>query len=224
MLQEVARMRLINILVVLFILTVGAWAQSFPMTDEAKKDPSFLAFRQNLQSIIKKRDWNELLKHVDPQITYTYGLGKPGPQGFKEFWTSESRNLWPELSTAIDRGGKFNEDKSFTAPYYTTTLWPKDRDEQTWAAVVGNDVTIYVAADKKSRGLKGLSYQLIEVAPQDKFDPKWTKIVLPKDYQNALKFKWGFIESKNIGRLLDYHAEFSKKNGRWLLTAFTGGC
>jgi hypothetical protein len=222
--QELIGMRFITTISLLFILTIGAWAQSFPMTDEAKKDPSFLAFRQNLQAIVKKRDWNELLKHVDPQITYTYGLGKPGPQGFKQFWTSESRNLWLELGTALNRGGKFSESKSFTAPYYTTSCWPKDKDEQAWAAVVGNDVPVYVAADKKSRELKGLSYQLVEVAPQEKFDPKWTKILLPKDYQNALKIESGYIESKNIGRLLDYHAEFVKKNGRWWLTTFAGGC
>ncbi len=216
-------MRLITIISLLFILTVGAWAQSFPLTDEAKKDPSFLAFRKTLQSIVKKRDWNALLKHVDPQITYTYGLGKPGPQGFKEFWTTESRNLWPELGAALDRGGKFEND-GFIAPYYTTSCWPKDKDELLWVAVVGNDVPIFVEPDKKSRELKGLSYCLVELAAMEKHNPNWVKIELPADYKNALKFRWGYIESKYVGRLLDYHAQFVKKNGRWMLTSFTGGC
>src|SRR4051794_4851034 len=89
--------------------------------DEGPKDPSFLAFRNQLIDAVKRRDHRFLLSHLDPHILTSplavlSGTGGRGIIRFKKQWhpdDSESE-LWPQLIKILALGGSF---KRGAAPY-----------------------------------------------------------------------------------------------------------
>ena len=219
--------KLLFLLVAVALFIAPAIAQSFPLHDDGVKDPSFQKFRQSLQKIVKNRDWKALSEALDPKIVYSYGIDKPGREGFLAFWKQPGRDLWSELGLILERGGRFDDKRQhFLAPYTYSCDWPKGKGEDC-ATLVGQQVPIYEKPDKSSRSFKPLSYYMVRIhQSQDpyKSDPKWTKIYLPSDYQNALKIEAGYVETKFVAQPTDYHADFQYKNGRWMLSEFTGGC
>lgn len=209
-------------LLLILALALAASAQSLPFQDEASKDPTLVKFRQSLQKAVAARDWKALTPLLAPDLTYTFGLGKPGPQGFREFWDRPGRDVWKELATVLRRGGAFDGPSTFWAPYWYRR-WPEDKPESEWAMLVGENVPFYLEPNLKSHQYKGPSWWLARVANQEKYDPKWAEIYLPAEYQNALKVERGFVERKHVAHLLDYRAQFEKKKGRWWLTTFVAG-
>lgn len=219
-------------LVLLFIIALTlvstVWAQDFPFRDEAASDPSFAAFRKELRQAVRQHNWDAVLKICDPHMTYTFGPpgNKPMPQAFRSFWEAQPQEkFWDKIAKVLDGGGIFANKNTFTAPY-SYGCWPKDVDEFTHVAVTSKQATIFEKADPNSRQFKEIGYCLVKTADNDgqNYDrSKWQKIELPKDYQNALKIRWGFLRKSDCAHHLDYRAGFEKKNGRWKMTFFVAG-
>lgn len=209
-------------LFIVLALALAAGAQSLPFVEQSSQDPSLAAFRKSLQKAVAARDWKALTPLLAPDITYTFGLGKPGPKGFRAFWDRPDRNVWKELSTVLQRGGALDGPSSYWAPYYYRQ-WPEDKPESDWVVLAGEDVPLYPEPNLKSHQYRGPSWWLVKVARPEKYDPKWVEIYLPADYQNALKFERAFVERARVGHLLGYRAQFEKKGGRWLMTTFVAG-
>ena len=99
--------------------------------DDAKKDPSFFAFREKLIAAAERRDAAFILSILDPKIELSFG-GDAGIADFKRIWkiTSKASEFWNEFLPVIKNGGSFSgqgSERGFFAPY-TFSDFPEDLD------------------------------------------------------------------------------------------------
>src|ERR1041384_1016151 len=136
----------------LFILTAAISSTSFAQeryvkpADEAKKDPSFFAFREKLIAAAKKKDSKYLLSIVDPDIKNGFG----GDDGIKEFTSRwdfggpDNDDFWDEFLPVITNGGSFlktNGNSIFFAPY-VFNAFPEDLDVFKYRVITGKNVNL----------------------------------------------------------------------------------
>ncbi len=194
--------------------------------DEAKKDASFLAFREKLIAAVKKRDTKYLLGIVDRDIKLSFG-GDEGIEDFKRIWKISSPNskLWDELLTALTNGGRFDKEGKntyFAAPY-SFNGFPDDLDVFEYQLIFGNNVNLRVKPDLQAKVIDRLSYNVVKVDYQNSVGDKkndgeylWLKV-------ETLGGKKGFVNAKFVRSPIDYRAIFEKKGGNWKMTAFIAG-
>jgi hypothetical protein len=75
--------------------------------DEAADCPGFVAFRTNLQQIIKRKDSAALLEIVDPKIRTSFGDDN-GRDTFRRMLAEPAADgdAWNELSAVLALGGR----------------------------------------------------------------------------------------------------------------------
>ena len=195
--------------------------------DDAKKDPSFLAFRTALIAAAERRDANYIYSIVDRNIKLGFG-GEDGIGNFKKTWklTNKDSEFWAEFLTVIKNGGAFSEKgRLFTAPY-TFSSWPEDIDAFEYLAVFGNNVNLRDAPSKDGKVIGSLSYNIVRVdseksvmsnAARDE-DRRftWYKVT-------TLGGKEGFVSADFVRNSIDLRAGFEKVRGKWRMTFFLAG-
>ena len=183
--------------------------------DEGSMNPGFLAFRNQLQAIVAKRDTAALLEILHPEIRASFGSDH-GIQAFKALWNLDAppSELWKELGTVLELGGTFSDPSTFTAPY-TFSRWPDEVDSFDYMAVVGTNVRIRTEPATESPILATVSYAILEVNLGAKPVDGWT----------AVKFNGsrGYVSSRYIRSPIDYRARFSFSEGRWRMIFFLAG-
>jgi hypothetical protein len=190
--------------------------------DDARKDPSFARFRQDLLVALKRKDASFLLKIVDPNIRNGFG-GNDGIAAFKKDWRlSDPRSpFWETMTRTLSLGGSFQtegKDKTFWAPY-TYSNWPESRDAFEYAVVTDAQVAVRSQPTDKSPVLETLRYNFVrplDVTPAQGKPRPWTKVKTDSG-------KTGYIPTKSLRSSLDYRAGFTKINGNWRLVIFVAG-
>lgn len=195
-------------------------AKLYP-TDEAAKDPSFFVFRARLLKALQKKDSAFLLGIVDPKIANNFG-GDDGLANFKRIWHPERPTslVWTELLTALALGGKFGDDKSFSAPYLFNGF-PEQFDAFEYSAIIDDGVRVRREPNTAAAVVRTLSFDIVKLgsgetkrSAGDKRE--WIPVVLADGQK-------GWVASEYIRSAIDYRAIFEKKNGRWVMTAFIAG-
>ncbi|RJX21565.1 MAG: hypothetical protein C4570_02420 [Ammonifex sp.] len=195
--------------------------------DESGRNPDFKQFRDRLMVAIGNRNLDFLRQHVDKNIRYSFGMND-GISGFFEEWGLDVNplrsGLWDELGEVLALGGTFSaygdKDKSsFRAPYIFTRF-PDQYDAFEYVAVLDKNVDVYTEPDADSRVLTRLNYNIVKLVrqPQEMAQNEadsWVKIQVGPDS--------GYVKRKFIRSPVDYRAEFSKKNGEWMMTLFVAG-
>lgn len=206
-------MRSIPLLFVL-ALAVAAPLGVLKPVDQAARDPSFLAFRNDLLTVVKKKDVPGLKAVVGEKIEYSFGAEEPGWKGFKQHYEPEvpTSELWPELYKVLTHGGSFGKDGGFQAPYYSSN-WPENLDPYRHGAILGEHVNIRAEADPGSKVVTMLSYNLVEAVD---VGPEFVKIKLPQGGT-------GYVSQQFFGHPVGYRAFFQKKGGAWKMTTFIAG-
>ncbi len=147
--------------VIFSFLTISAQERYVKPVDEAKKDASFLAFREKLIAAVKKRDTKYLLSIVDRDIKLSFG-GDEGIEDFKRIWKISSPNskLWNELLTVLSNGGRFDkaEKTTYFAAPYSFNGFPDDLDVFEYQLIFGNNVNLRAKPDLGSKTIAQLSY------------------------------------------------------------------
>ncbi|MGE0527745.1 MAG: SH3 domain-containing protein [Bdellovibrionales bacterium] len=210
-------MRSILALSVFAIVTVAAHART-PLlpVDEASKDPSFAAFRTELQEIVENKDHKALLERVSENIEFSFGEDA-GKENFIRAWELSDEKaagsmLWAELDKVLSLGGAFMANGHFEAPYVSSS-WPAELDAFDHVAVIGSRVRVRAQPNANSEILYVASYEILKAEYAN--DP-WIKVVTP-DGQT------GYMWSKYLRWPLDYRAHFTKVDGRWLMNVFIAG-
>lgn len=191
--------------------------------DEARKDSAFLAFRDRLSAIVRKKDADALLALVDPDIEYTFGIGSgPGRSGFKKEWKLDGKSqsdLWPLLRQVLDLGGSFQEDgRAFEAPY-VFSCWPEQYDSFTHGAITTSDAALRAKPGVVGKPLATLSYTVVQVVDGErvaKDGRKWVKVAVPGGPQ-------GYVDAQHFRSPIDYRARFERRGGDWRMTSFVSG-
>lgn len=196
--------------------------------DEAKKDPSFLTYRNTMLELVKAQDTEAFLKLVDPNIHLSFG-GHSGhedmrrqlnlsPDDLSEEYKSQATKLrdqyWNEIAKVLNLGGRFR-DAAFVAPYTWTAKTPKDADAYKTYFVTGSNVLLRSAGNPDAPIIARLSYNIVY---NDEWDPDadYLPIRLPDGQA-------GYLSSQYLRSQIDYRAIFSKVSGKWEMTMFIAG-
>lgn len=188
------------------------------MVDDAKKDESFLAFREQLLGIVKKKDAKALLAVTDPKIKNSFG-GEDGVKEFRATWKLDGKgasksDLWPELAKVLTNGGVLREGK-FIAPYYFAS-WPGGFDAFEFVAVIEKDAPLRKSASTRGAVVAMLPAEIVARADGMKDTPTFT-------YVRTADGKLGYVLTRQTGSPVGYRAFFEKKDGQWRLTTFIAG-
>jgi hypothetical protein len=191
--------------------------------DEAAKDPSFFIFRAQLLKVIQQRDSASLYNNVSTRIQNTFG-GDDGIAAFKRIWTPErsSTKIWIELLTVLALGGKFEDERTFMAPY-TFSNFPDEFDAFEYGAIIGENVRVRQKPGTDNPTIKTLSFDILRVT-----DWNWTELKTRGEKRRWVTVsladgRQGYVASEYIRSPVDYRAIFNKQNGKWLMTAFVAG-
>lgn len=200
--------------------------------DEAKDDPSFLAFRTKLIAAAERRDVKHILTVLDPKIELSFG-GHSGIADFKSLWKINSRQskFWEEFLAVMKNGGSFtgegrNRRTSFAAPY-TYTVWPDDLDAFEHHVIFGTDVNLREQPSTDAKVIDKLSYNVVKFddqlstrqktgAGEEDWEFDWYRV-------ETLGGKKGFVKAEFVRSPIDYRAGFERKRGVWKMTFFIAG-
>jgi hypothetical protein len=200
--------------------------------DEAKEEPSFLAFRTKLIAAAERHDVKYILSVLDPKIELSFG-GHSGIADFKTFWKINSRNskFWDEFLAVMKNGGSFTGDgrnrlSSFAAPY-VYTVWPEDLDAFEHHVIFGTDVNLREAPSTDAKVIDKLSYNVVKFddqlstrkktgAGEEDWEYEWYRV-------ETLGGKKGFVNAAFVRSAIGYRAGFEKKRGVWKMTFFIAG-
>lgn len=186
--------------------------------DEAAKDPSFLAYRKELLAAVRRRDLTALSAALDPQIHYSFGIEKPGREGFYAAWKVKKGDpsLWKEMEEVLVHGGAFGNNGEFVAPWIYAR-WPEQYDSLDYVAVLAPKATIYSKPGGKGKVLAVVGHTMLKVGRQDPREhPGWMEVEAPNK-------KHGYVKADLTRGGLDFRAVFEKKNGKWKMITFIGG-
>ena len=186
--------------------------------DDASRDPSFVAYRQELQAAVAERDTGMLLRLIAPNVRTSFG-GEGGLEEFRKQWALDSPDspLWRELADLLRLGGSFRgagEETSFWAPY-VYAVWPESADPFEHVAAIHADVPIREAADPAAPVVAEADWavlKLIGVAPSD----EWRHV-------RTADGKEGWVAAADVRSPVGYRAGFSRINGEWKMTALVAG-
>lgn len=207
-------------------LPVVSYAQEryVKAVDEAKKDPSFLAFRTKLIAAVKKKDFKYILSIIDKNIKNGFG-GDDGIEEFEEWWKIDDpkSEFWKTFLPVITNGGRFVKEEGTTSFYapYTFISFPDDLSAFDHNVIFGKNVNLRREPNFKAPVVAVLSYNIVQV-----------KISI-EDGERAGYYKWhyvetlggkkGFVKAEYARSPIDHRACFEKIKGKWKMTAFISG-
>jgi hypothetical protein len=197
--------------------------------DEARGDTAFFVFREKLLQAIANKDAFYLLEITSEKVNYSFGASD-GVAGFVQHWGLdspdgiESSTLWETLEKVLKEGGTFSEGRHrFTAPYYFSGF-PDEYDAFTYAAIIGKGVRMRERAGLKTKVVKSLSYDIVEILEYTNKMEKIGEDEFPWVHIKLLDGREGFMWGKFIGSAIGYRAGFVKQqDGRWLMEFFVAG-
>lgn len=184
--------------------------------DQAVSRVDFYSFRAQLQSAIARRDVAALLAAVDPNIRNSFGDNN-GIAAFRQIWEPEDRRsrVWETLGEVLALGGSFDSEGNFIAPY-VFSRWPDKLDAFSHVALVGAGVPVRSSASPSAPTIASMSFSILEQVESTGADESWVQVRLPAG-------KTGFVDRRLVRSPIDYRAIFSKRGGKWKMTAFLAG-
>lgn len=178
--------------------------------DEAAKDPSFAAYRDQLLAAVRARDAKTVVALSDPNIRTSFG-GGGGRAALEQALKEE---VWGDLEQILTLGGSFREGM-FWAPY-VYSAWPESQDAFETLAVIGDDVSLRESASASAPAIATLSRDLVARASAPGEGGAWTKV-------KTADGKTGFVESKSVRSPVGYRAGFLKTKDGWRMNAWVAG-
>jgi hypothetical protein len=189
------------------------WGKARPK-DEASQDPTLVAFRDTLRSIVERRDSAALAQRLAPTVKFSFGDSKGGPAGLFANWHQHRSmpQLWSTLSDVLAHGGVF-ETGSFYAPWTFKAL-PDSLDAFEYLVVRDSNVVVRAKPDAKDAGFGTLSYDIVRAGGPP--DSLWRAIKLKDD-------RTGYVEAQHIRSPVEWRIGIRKYGGRWLIDFFVAG-
>lgn len=196
------------------LVAVPTYGKAYP-TDQASRDPGFLAFRDSLLRIVARRDTTALFAVMAPQFKSSFGENDD-MDGFHRAWRpgDADTELWTVLDDVLRHGGRFLGPDVFYAPYTFLAL-PDSLDAFDHLIVRDSGVVVRERPDSASTAIALLSFDIVKAGPYSS-DTPWTAIALGDD-------RIGYVDAGKIRSAVDYRAGFERRDGRWLLVFLLAG-
>ena len=179
--------------------------------DEATRDASLVAYRNQLLEAVRRRDANAVVALVDPKIRTSFGGGS-GAADFKK--SLARKGVMEDLELVLSNGGTFigDEARAFWAPY-VYSAWPEKQDAFQSLAAMGPRVPLRESKDANSPVVTTLSYDIV------------TQVMSEGDLRQVKtadgKVGWG--DAKLLRSPIGYRAGFNRIDGKWVMNAFVAG-
>ncbi len=213
----------IKTIIILFLITVSLSAQNkkplrLVPVDESRKDRSLVKFKNDVLKAIDKKDTSFIISVLDTNILNSFG-GNGGIQELRQMWQIENPNssLWVELKKVFSMGGTFFgvHNHMFVLPYIFGN-WPEDYDPFGYVAVIKKNIYLRDSPTVKSKVIKKLSYDILEILESGVEKGKWSKVMTADSLA-------GYVYSDFVRSPLDYRAILKKENGKWKIISFVSG-
>lgn len=176
--------------------------------DEAPKDPSLVAFRNELLAAVRRRDVEAVVTLSDPKIRTSFGDGG-GADELRRMLQEAA--VIEDLEELLTQGGKF-QGESFWAPY-VYSAWPDSHDAFQFLAVTGENIPLRDSPDANARAIATLSHDIVERVEDKK---PWLQIKTADGHT-------GWVEASAVRSPVGYRAGFLKMNGSWKMNALVAG-
>src|SRR5688572_4230341 len=186
--------------------------------DEGMRDQSFVTFRTELLAALRSRSFDRLRPLLMSDIDASEVGGLTDVVGADAFRNEHRLNdpdssYWAEFERLASLGGRFQEEGSFCAPYFSC---PPPEPESGDVVIVRRDVPAHSGPSKSSPVLTRLSCTVVKPATGDaparvRSAPDWFGIVLTSG-------QVAFVPSDAIARP-DWFMLFRQKDGEWRLAA-----
>lgn len=201
---------------------VHAQAGKLLPVDEAARDPELFVFRARLQEAVARHDVAAVLEAVDPNIKVDFG-GGGGIADFRNAWKLQDGDkspLWAELGLVLALGGSFQGENVFAAPYVFASDRFDDAYEQ--VAVLGSNVRVRAEPSLRSPILAVLSFDIVRLSEigRTRMTPEQAEEWAAVELRGG---RTGYIASRYVRSPIDFRAIFTRKDGRWSMTAFIAG-
>lgn len=193
----------------------------FPV-DEAARDPSFVAFRDELKAVIARKDAAKLFTYLASDIKLDFGGGYGGPE-FHKRWKpfDKDTKVWKALSLVVDNGGKFPVSGGFAAPY-VFAAFPEGLDAFEVLIATNKDAVMRTAPRPDAAIVRKLDHDILTIVKsahrlQHEAGPTdWSEV---KDANG----KHGFVLDQDLRSPIDYRAIFERRDGKWVMQTFIAG-
>ncbi|HEV7765239.1 MAG TPA: SH3 domain-containing protein [Thermoanaerobaculia bacterium] len=179
--------------------------------DEAGKDPSLVAFREELLAAVRSRNADAVIELSDPKIRTSFGDGG----GSAALRTALKPGVWENFELLLSQGGSF-QGESFWAPY-VYSAWPDAHDAFTSLAITGENIPLRESRDAGSRVIATLSRDIVQRAGEPGDQGEWQQVKTADGHT-------GWVEARYVSSPVGYRAGFLKnKEGKWQMNALVAG-
>ncbi|KIC44520.1 hypothetical protein RA28_16605 [Ruegeria sp. ANG-S4] len=204
--------------------------QSFPPADQAERDPSLAAFRDDLLAKVQARDLDAVIAAACSDIDLSENSAG-GPEAFRALLTTgvETQNevpsdasetepnaLWDALADTLTQPGYFDEQGEFWMPHQWQITLPADLNPKFAFFVTGENVSLRQAGAQSSPVVGLISHEVVLVPS---FQPTL-------DYQSVFLTDGtpGHMHKDYLWPMNGYRAAFVKSDtGDWQLCSFVTG-
>jgi len=185
--------------------------------DEAAKNPSFQAFREEFLKKLAQKDKNFLLASISKKLKFSPGGGYSDFKNFYSLDMDAKRSLvWDDITKILKLGGVFTPEGEFCAPY-VYCLWPEGVKTSGMVAVVKENVEIKKSPGKSSATVGTVGYEIVKTNYNSVATRAgWTSV---ETYDG----KKGFVPNDAVRDPNDYRAWFKEEGGKWLMTTYISG-
>jgi hypothetical protein len=188
--------------------------------DESPKDPAFLAFRKQLEAVVKARDKEALLRG---RFLYPNLQLRLRNADLTEFW-GEMADIF-RLGLAVDPAGEL------VGPYFIAKfprkLWDPPKGSL-YMVIVGRDIAAHEKPSEDSRVIETLTYDIVrklmsrnsslDVTAKDKQGYSWYAIRTPRGQP-------GWVYGRDARDPCDDSALFGRNpDGSWSLVELGSSC
>jgi hypothetical protein len=190
--------------------------------DEAAKDQSFAQFRDELKSVIARKDAAKLFHYLASDIQLSFGGDYGGP-AFHKMWKpfDKDTQVWKALSLIVDNGGKFVVPGGFAAPY-AYAAFPEDIDAFSYVVVTNPRALLRERPHANARVIRELDHDILEVVNSS---GKMQHEAGPNDWDEVkhVSGQRGFVQSADIRSPIEFRAVFEKRKGKWVMQTLIAG-
>ena len=184
-----------------------------PPVDECAADPSFAAFREELDAIIARRDADRLLAIVTDDATISFG-GYEGPAGLVALWGLDQpgeSEMWGVLEMTLAFGCMVDPDGVRVSPSFFLQAGESDPFET--YLVVTPEAPLLSAPHPDADTVALLDWDVLTWLGEE-------------DGMYRMRLadgRTGYAEPGYVRGLLDFRAGFARRDGRWRLVFFVAG-
>lgn len=193
--------------------------------DEARRDPSWVSFRNGLLNAVETRDRKYIMGILAPDVRT--GLQTPrGGAEFRKQWDVDGKNspLWRTLRSALLLGsayvGRDKGHRELCAPYLIGK-WPPELDPFDNGVAIARDVLVKAEPSSQSATLQVLSYEITLVSDWEVPDKapdvkqRWVKV--------KVKNGEGYVPAEQIRSPVEHAACFVRTDAGWRMTGLAPG-